>query len=283
MIRDFVVREDRCIRCGACVRDCPVCIIEQDKMGKPFVTAGKEDWCIECQHCLAVCPTAAISVFGVDPDRSLPMSPEVIPSLEEMERPVRGRRSVRQYLDKNVDPKLIDRLLAAVANSPTGCNDRKLTFTVIDDKAVLAELRQKVMQRLVETEQAGRIPERGALLREAIGAYIRNGSDVIFRGAPHALIISASPESSCPVEDVDLAVAYFELLANTAGLGTVWCGFLKFAFEIVPELKPLVGLPADHAYYAILFGYPAVHYPRTVQRDLAAKVVKVRKLDEPRH
>jgi nitroreductase len=82
------------------------------------------------------------------------------------------------------------------------------------------------------------------------------------------------------VEDVDLAVAYFELLAQTAGLGTVWCGFLKFAFEIVPELKSLVGLPADHAYYAILFGYPAVHYPRTVQRDSAAKVVKVRKLEE---
>ena len=45
---------------------------------------------------------------------------------------------------------------------------------------------------------------------------------MIFRGAPHLLVVSASPESVCPAEDVNLALAYFELMAQSAGLGTVW-------------------------------------------------------------
>jgi ferredoxin len=271
----FTVKEDRCTRCGACVRDCPSHIIELNEAGVPFVTAANEEKCIACQHCLAVCPTAAVSVFGLDPDRSLPVSAETLPGFDQMARLVRGRRSVRQYLDRNVDPELIDQLLAAAANSPTGCNCRKLTFTVFDNKEVLGWFREQVIQGLTEAEKAGRLPERAVFLRDAVTAYAQDRTDVVFRGAPHALIVSASPESPCGAEDVTIALSYFELLANTAGLGTVWCGILKFTLEMVPALKSLIGLPEGHAYYAILFGYPAVHYTRTVQRDDAARVARV--------
>jgi hypothetical protein len=67
-------------------------------------------------------------------------------------------------------------------------------------------------------------------------------------------------------------VVQFELLAQSAGLGTVWCGLLKLAFESAPTLKSLVDLPPGHHYYAMLFGHPAVHYARTVQRDDAATI-----------
>ena len=69
-----------------------------------------------------------------------------------------------------------------------------------------------------------------------------------------------------------LALAYFELLAQSAGLGTVWLGLLKRALEILPELKALLGLPGDHVYYAMLFGHPAVRYARTVQRRGTARL-----------
>ena len=67
-------------------------------------------------------------------------------------------------------------------------------------------------------------------------------------------------------------MTYFELLAQSIGLGTVWCGLLKLAFESVPELKALVDLPRNHHYYAMLFGPPAIHFARTVQRDNAATI-----------
>lgn len=272
----FKVNNDRCTRCGLCASDCPAFIIEQAGESLPIISAENEEKCVQCQHCLAVCPTGAISIFGLNPDDSLPVSADVWPNAEQMTHLLRGRRSVRKYKDENVDPGLISRLLATVANSPTGVNNRSLTFTVIDDKEQLHRFREKVMQALVKAADAGQIPERYAYVQRAITAYVEHGADVIFRGAPHVLIVSASwPQSPCPTEDVPIALAYFELLAQSAGLGTVWCGLLRLAFESVPELKSLVGLPPNHHYYAMLFGHPAIHYARTVQRDNAATVKRV--------
>jgi nitroreductase/NAD-dependent dihydropyrimidine dehydrogenase PreA subunit len=259
-----------------CVSDCPSRIIDEDGGKFPFVSAEKEGNCLECQHCLAICPTAAISVFDLNPEASLPVSADVWPRLEPMTHLMRGRRSVRQYCDRNVDSELIGHLLATVAHAPTGVNNRLLTFTVIDDKGEMQRLREKVMQVLVEAAAKGRIPERFPYFQKAISAYVEHQADVIFRGAPHVLIVSTPSHSPCGTEDVPIALAYFELLAQTAGLGTVWCGFLKLAFESVPELKSLVGLPSGHHYYAMLFGHPAIHYARTVQRDHAATIRHVK-------
>ncbi len=271
----FSVQQDRCDGCGLCISDCPSRVIQQAADKRPFVPPEKEENCLRCQHCLAICPTAAISVFGLDPGDSLPVSADVWPRFEQMTHLVRGRRSVRRYRDENVDPALIDRLLATAAHAPTGVNSRSLTFTVIDDKSKLHCLRERVMQALVEASNAGRIPARFAYVERAVSAYVQHDADVIFRGAPHVLIVSAPPQAPCATEDVPIALSYFELLAQTAGLGTVWCGMLKLAFESVPELKSLVDLPPGHHYYAMLFGHPAVHYARTVQRETAARIKRV--------
>jgi ferredoxin len=81
---NFSVREDRCDRCGLCVSDCTARIIEEDADKLPFVSAENAENCLQCQHCLAICPTAAISVFGLNPDDSLPVSADVWPRLEQM-------------------------------------------------------------------------------------------------------------------------------------------------------------------------------------------------------
>jgi nitroreductase/NAD-dependent dihydropyrimidine dehydrogenase PreA subunit len=303
---DFRVQSDRCNHCGLCVLDCPARIIEMGDDKLPSVSSESQENCLECQHCLAICPTGAVSVFGLNPNdslpgrdimgtgseptgmdpaetaygevpvpifsRPLPQSAEVWPRLEQMTHLLRGRRSVRHYRDENVDSRLIDRLLATVANAPTGVNNRSLTFTVIADKDQLHRLREKTMQALVKAAGEGRIPERFAYIHTAISAYVEHQADVIFRGAPHVLIVSAPPDSPCATEDVAIALAYFELLAQSAGLGTVWCGLLKLALESAPELKPLLDLRPGHHYYAMLFGPPAIHYARTVQRDNAATV-----------
>jgi nitroreductase/NAD-dependent dihydropyrimidine dehydrogenase PreA subunit len=273
---NFRVQNDRCNGCGECVSDCPSRIIEADDRGIPFVSRENEDNCLACQHCLAICPTGAISVFGLNPNDSLPVSRDVWPRLDQMAHLLRGRRSVRRYRDENVDPALIDRLLATVANSPTGVNFRSLTFTVIDDKDRLGKFRSDLMAALVKASAEHRIPERFAYLERVISVYSEHGADVIFRGAPHVLIVSASPQAPCATEDVAIALAYFELLAQTAGLGTVWCGLLKLGLETVPDMKPALGLLPGQHYYTMLFGHPAVHYARTVQRESGTTIRRVK-------
>jgi len=139
----------------------------------------------------------------------------------------------------------------------------------------MQRFRLKALNGLAAAGKAGQVPEQFTYLMQAVPAWTEEGVDMIFRGAPHMLVVSAGPESVCPEEDVNLALAYFELMAQSAGLGTVWCGMAKMTLEVVPELKQTVGLTPGHFYYAMLFGLPAVRYSRTVQRDDAARIHRV--------
>ena len=265
----FTVDPQKCVQCNACTADCPRHIISISD-GLPWVSPILEANCLECQHCLAVCPTGAVSIFGLKAENSIELSAEKIPSASQMHTLLRGRRSVRQYSTENVPARMIDDLLATLANTPTGCNDRTLSFAVVDDRSVMQKLRIRVIESIENKMECNELmPD---FLSAAVAAYRQQGVDEIFRGAPHLLVVSAAETASTPLQDISLALAYFELLAQCSGLGTTWCGFLKFAADSAPELRPILGLDSETPFYAMLFGYPAVRYHRTVQRDNAAKI-----------
>ena len=269
----FTVSESKCTQCDACIGDCPAGIIIREGT-VPTIKPESEGACIECQHCLAVCPTGAVSIFGRNAENSMPLTTEALPSLRQLELLLRGRRSVRHFREDNVSRDLIDRLLATVANSPTGCNDRNLIFSVIDDRAEINLLIERLVASLESKIASGETVHE--FLANAVAAYRENGTDVLFRGAPHLLIVSTGDKATCPQEDIHIALAYFELLAHRAGLGATWCGMLKFTIETLPELRPILGLGPETLFYAILFGHPTVHYARTVQRDDAAVVKRIK-------
>jgi nitroreductase/NAD-dependent dihydropyrimidine dehydrogenase PreA subunit len=272
---DFIVDAERCVRCGQCAKDCIAEIIEQEDKALPSIKPELEEDCLQCQHCLAVCPAGAISILGHDPADSLKLEAGALPSLSQMTTLIRGRRSVRHYRDENVDPVLLRDLLATVANAPTAINQRKLTFTVVDDRATMGRFRDKALNDLRQAFQDGKVGESAGFLLEAVPAWFERKQDMVFRGAPHLLIVSAPADAVCPQEDIVLAMAYFELIAQAAGLGTVWCGLAKWLLEVLPALKPVIGLRADAHYFCMVFGVPAVHFARTVQRDAAAVVKRV--------
>jgi nitroreductase/NAD-dependent dihydropyrimidine dehydrogenase PreA subunit len=272
---DFVVDDALCTRCKECVRDCPSRVIVLAGEGVPSLTPEAEKNCIRCQHCLAVCPVGAISILGKHPEESTPLDASALPSLDAVDLLVRGRRTIRRYKPENVASDLIQRLLKITAHAPTGANRRALTFSVIDDRQAMKTIRQHVMEGLQSAIEAGTVPEQFAYLHAAVPAFFKYRADLIFRGAPHLLLVSAGPEALCPKEDVTIALSTFETLAAAAGLGTTWCGMLEMALESVPDLKSLFGLPQDHTYYGMLFGFPKVTYARTVQRDDSTDIVSL--------
>jgi nitroreductase len=113
-------------------------------------------------------------------------------------------------------------------------------------------------------------------LTDAVTRYRRNGEDDFFRGAPHLLVVASGAEADCGAEDVIIALSYFELLAQSAGIGTTWCGMLKFAVDAAPALREPLGLSVNFPFYAMMFGRPDVRYARTVQRDTAAEIRRIR-------
>ncbi len=272
----FVVDEAKCLRCGECARDCVANIIRLTGEDIPYIQVEDEANCLRCQHCLAVCSEGAVSIFGLDPADSVPLMADSFPPLENMLNLVRGRRSMRHYQDENVDAGLLRRLLEALGNVPTGVNRMALTFSIIDDKEAMRRFRDKAYRLIADALETGSVPDHvKTLFQGASDAWRERGEDRVFRGAPHLLIVSAGPDSACPQEDVALALAYFELTAQCAGLGTVWCGIVKWALETIPALREAAGIPPGHSHYALLFGLPAVQYSRTVQRDGAGCIRRI--------
>lgn len=260
---NFVLDRKKCIRCNACVKDCPRRIIHSHD-GYPEIPAAEEKECIRCQHCLAICPTGAVSILGLLPENSLPVE-TVAP--DAMSRFVRSRRTVRQYRKGNVNRALIDKLLADTAHAPTGGNTCDLTFSVIDDRKETARIVAALMDHL--GKNIGKLPD---FMRNAVLEYRQSGADAIFRDAPHLLIVSAGEKAYCADADVVIAVSYFELLAQAHGLGTTWCYFLKFILDMFPELDQLFGISTARPFCPVAFGLPAIQYARTVQRDQAAVI-----------
>ena len=105
----FHVDESKCIRCGACIRDCAPAILEFDPDSEyPRVIPGAEPGCTRCQHCLAVCPRAAVEIFGRDPEESLPGN--AVPDPDEILSLIANRRSFRSYRHENLDRVTLDKL-----------------------------------------------------------------------------------------------------------------------------------------------------------------------------
>jgi len=262
------IDEERCVQCGECVTDCPYDVLSLDD-GYPTVVAEQEERCIACQHCFAVCPTGALSIFGLNPDESLELA-GALPSQQQMATLIKGRRSVRRYRDEPVASSVIAELLEVVANGPTGVNNRQLLFTVVEDQDSMAALRHDTIEGIRRVDRRGGLPKELEFF-SGIVAAADNGEDILFRNAPHLLIVSTPANGPSPEQDCLIALTYFEILAAASGLGTVWNGLCNWALtRIVPEVLARLNVPEGHTIgYMMSFGIPAVKYYRTVQRGEA--------------
>ena len=262
----FMVDKDLCIKCGMCVKDCPSSVIEMNEY--PVL---EKKGCLKCGHCLTVCPTGAISILGYTPEESTLLEGS-FPSAQQMKMLIKGRRSVRQYHDKDVDPNTIKELLDIASHAPTGANMRAVQFIVIDNKKTMDAFRNDVYAELA-TVLPKEIPKGDhvlELLSLAVKDRAENGSDIIFRGAPHLVITIAPKATACPVADTHIALAYFELMAQAMELGTVWSGIFLWVLARIPDITTRLGIPEDHLIgYAMAFGLPVVKYQRTVERGSA--------------
>jgi len=265
----FSIDQQKCTRCGQCVHDCVARIIEM-RDGYPAIAPEKESSCIECQHCLAVCPTGAVSILGKWAADSVALNGNLADP-EHVETLIKGRRSVRQYRDENVPPALLQKIFDVVGYAPTGVNFRQVLFTVVDDRSIMENLRRTTMEGLAKLMRAGKLPPGRDYFNDCVRAWEEEGIDTIYRGAPHLVIASAPKDCPTPEADCLIALAYFELYAQSLGVGTVWNGLAKWTFtELIPELCGRLGIPDDHKLgYVMAFGLPEVCYHRTVQRGPA--------------
>ena len=269
----FELDKASCVRCGMCVRDCAFMALKSDADGFPVLPDATK--CMKCQHCFAICPKGAISFDGKVPADSISTSNLELPTATAVENWLRTRRSCRHFRDADVDRDVLEHILKTLSNGPTGCNARSLTFTCYSTRAAMKAFKERFIHALENHRDGMRLLPRSIAV-PAIKLR-RGGEDIFFRGASGMLIVSSdetAPGVTTPQEDVTIACAHFEMLAQSHGLATCWCGFLKLVQQAVPEiLEATSGIRRTTPFYAMLFGYPAVRYQRGIQRDDYAKIV----------
>ena len=236
-------------------------VLAKDDDDFPYMPQNLEKFCINCQHCLAICPAEAINCNGKTASQCIPVGN--IPSSDEMFNLLRQRRTIRRYVNENIPFETMRMLKDSLSWSATGCNDHSLIFKVIENKEDMEFYRTTAADMLKKLFKWGILK----LLYPNIKRFlceILNGKDVIFRDAPHMIICAVNTKAPCKEADPFIALSNFDIMAQSCGIGTCWCGFAVYAIKFNRRLRKQLNLPKGYKVASVmLFGKPAVAYKRT--------------------
>ena len=253
------IDKEKCIQCGLCVSDCVSKSIGLDQENYPKMIYGER--CLACQHCMTICPQGALSFNEKNPDDSEKPSNQTLLSL------IKSRRSIRQFLDEELTEEEFGKIKEMLPYIPTGCNSHKMHFSIVEKKTVMRALKEKVNNKLIKLLN-NKILSPVVKHFETYKKSFENGEDIIFRNAPHMIVVSSPITAPCAPQDPIIALSYIELYANSLGFGTCWCGYGEICMKIFPELCELLDVPKGYApIYTMLLGKPAVKYSRTPQPE----------------
>lgn len=261
----FKLDTNKCIKCKKCISECITGAIVPDENNQPMMVHTEK--CIKCQHCLAVCPVGAITFNNKNPENS------EVPGFSnpnELLKLIKSRRSTRKFQKVNVSKDTLEKLKDMLKYTPTGCNNHKLQFSFIDDIEVMDDFRVKVNSKIINILNK----QPAKFLINQTNKFVKykeaflNGEDIIFRDCPHMVVVSAPIDAPCHREDGIIALSYFELYANSLGLGTLWCGYAQAVLKIFPEFCEYLKIPKNYSpVYCMLFGGKDVEFKRTTQPE----------------
>ncbi len=255
----ITIDKSKCTHCGLCIEDCVSGCIEFDS--EKFPQMNDESRCISCQHCLSICPTGALSFNNKNPENSQNIDYNDILSL------IKSRRSIRQYKEDEISQETIKKLKEMLPFIPTGCNSHSLHFSIVESKSAMDTIRERVRELLLKTISYKALAPIMNKFSRYKDAFVK-GEDVIFRGAPHMIVVSSPITAPCATVDPIIALSYIELYAQHLGLGTCWCGFAQACLKFYPEICEMLEIPSGYKpVYVMLLGYPKVKYQRTPQPE----------------
>lgn len=142
------------------------------------------------------------------------------------------RRSIRNYLDKQVEKDSIITLLKAAAAAPTAANCQPWEFIIIDDTQKLSELKEELVFARYNAPAA---------------IVVCGNMELSFKG----------PGREMWVQDCSAAIENMLIAATGIGLGTVWIGVYPLDSN-VRAVKRMLNMPEHVTPLGIVYiGYPA--------------------------
>jgi nitroreductase/NAD-dependent dihydropyrimidine dehydrogenase PreA subunit len=283
-----IIDNSLCTGCGKCVE---ICAEQVYSLSNSKAVAGRGEFvgCFACGQCMAVCPSEAIAVEGrgmMRGDRIELPAIERRATADQFESLLIGRRSVRQYADREVPREIVDRILAMTATAPIGIPPSNIGVLVFhgrekvrqfaaDACASFKQMSKKLNPlimglmwlRMKKVDYEGMRDFIVPLLKYLTDGHQR-GLDRFTYNAPAALLFHYGPTDD--VAEVHIAATYAMLAAESLGLGSCMLGS-SIAFNFDKQMKLKYGIPAENKVgLALPFGYPAVTYHGAIRRRLAS-------------
>ncbi|MDO4983866.1 MAG: nitroreductase family protein [Eubacteriales bacterium] len=239
------INSERCIGCGRCAEECILGTIRLAD-GKAEVC---REHCMQCGHCFSVCPVGAVSMDGYDrPEEKTEVN---CISAENMLAFMKSRRSIRHFTAEKVSDREVDMIIEAGRYCPTAKNMQDLHFTVLDK--TLSD---------IEKEAVSDIRAFFAASGNEFDRLVTVDDHFFFFGAPLVIVVSAER-----ADNAGLAAAYMELMAESLGLGVLYCGYFTRTALRNEKIFKALELPEDRQpFFTLVIGHPDVEFKRIPPR-----------------
>lgn len=277
-IPDIGISAADCIVCRRCVKVCPAQIFVQDAPQQPIRICHPER-CIGCGHCVDACPHHAVIHGEFPPERIHPIDYSAMPSPDELMLLLKARRSNRALTSRPVPREAVRQILEAALCAPTATNSQSVSFTVIDDPALLRKVADHTVGVFSATARMLEFPPVKWLLKPLRPDYYRYvpifksmkrrheaGEDPILLHATTLIFIHTPQGYRFGAEDCNLAYQNGSLMAQALGISQIYMGFILTVLRRNPKpIARMLGIGGRiHAVMAL--GIPEFRYPNYADR-----------------
>lgn len=268
-----------CIKCGKCVKVCPVHIMTQET-SKSEIGLQNVKFCIVCGHCVAACPTESVIHSEFPPQKVHLLHRENLPTPEQVAELCRARRSNRAFLSSAVPEDYLRQIVDVAHLAPTASNGQEVGFTLVTNPELLKQISELTIEVFEETVKKVTNPlikpfigwvapdaKRGLPKLEAVIKKYRGGYDFILREAKAVLFFHAPYTSNFGKQDANLAYQNASLMAESIGVSQFYTGYVCIAIGLDKKRKLANLLNIDGEIYAgMALGMPAFKFPKYVDR-----------------
>ena len=287
----IIIDESKCNGCGLCVSVCKDFSLEI-KDNKARVADSPFFGCIGCGHCMAICPKDAIKIEGrciSSDDLEKIQASKNTAGYDDLLRLLRKRRSIREFRERDVEKKIINRIIEAASTAPMGLPPSDVNILVLDSvKKVRAfsfdfcDYLGKMQWLISKPFLTVMRPFWGKENSEVFKSFVKpmfkaftegrkKGENLVLYDAPLAFYFYGSPYSD-PADPV-VAATYAMIAAESMGLGSCMIGSIH---PLIQNGREARRFREEHGIRCrsregifVVMGYPAVKYRYSIKRTFA--------------
>ena len=156
----------------------------------------------------------------MNPKDAMRLDHSKLPTPEQVELLLKGRRSIRAYKDEPLTKESIEKLLDCARYAPSGINRQPVDWLVINSKEKVHELAGLIISWMDELLKAKSGLAESLNFGRLVEAWGK-GEDLICRNAPCIIIAYGVKDDPIVPQSCTISAQYLELAAFGFGLGAI--------------------------------------------------------------